>query len=163
MLRFYRRGRLAIDVRILQDMVSICYDGMMANLDLCHQATNTLDEQIFRRIGDAFQQLSEALWSMIEKHKGPDAIHHQAASAMSGVVGDAYWQSQKLSTEARANSLMRVNQYVLHQLEKLLQQLNSKGMMKALSKQVSQLKMQLDNAQRQRLAAVSEKVTTQVL
>ena len=162
MLKFYRRGRLAIDIRILQDMVSICYDGMMANLDFCRRASNTLDKQIFHRIGDAFQQLSEALWSMIEKSKIAKESSHQAASAMSGTVGDAYWQSQQIPAEEQPERLMQVNQFVMSQLERLLQQLNTKAITKKLSKQLSLLKVQLDNAQRQRLAALTANVTTSV-
>jgi len=160
MLRFYRRGKLAIDMRILQDMVSICYDGMMANLDFCRKATNTLDKQVFHRLGEAFQQFCETIWDMIEKHKSPHTTHHQAASALSGSVGDAYWQSQQMTLIQQPQRLMQVNQYVAHQLEKLLQQVNTKSLMKALTKPLSQLKVQMDNAQRQREAAKGESITT---
>ncbi|KZN13579.1 hypothetical protein [Marinomonas sp. TW1] len=162
MLRFYRRGKLAIDVRILQDMVSICYDGMMANFDFCRKATNTLDKQVFRRLGDVFQLYCETIWDMIEKHKSPNTTHHQAASALSGSVGDAYWQSQQMPLAQQPQRLIQVNQYVARQLEKLLQQVNTKSLMKALTKPLSQLKVQLDNAQRQRLAAQRENLTTVV-
>lgn len=162
MLRFYRRGKLAIDIRILQDMVSICYDGMVANLDFGRKATNTLDKQVFRCLGNVFQQFCETIWDMLEKHKSPNTAHHQAASALSGSVGDAYWQSQKMALSQQPQRLMQVNQYVVHQLQTLLQQFNTKSLMKVLSKQLSQLKMQLDNAERQRQAAQRENMSTEV-
>lgn len=140
------------DSRLMLDILSISFDGSVANATLYARVANTLEQHVFQRVAEQYGALSDSLLkSSISLPKDSSTMNLET-----GYIAKAYLMALKSSDKHAPSRVMSVNRQALKRIRKMLERITDRPFVSWLSQYLAWIQVTLDQVQHQRIAMVQE-------
>ncbi|MEL0636918.1 MULTISPECIES: hypothetical protein [Marinomonas] len=139
------------DTLLICDILSISFDGSVANTHLYQRAMNTTEKHVFLQISAQYKSLSDSLLQgMAPLLKDSGTMNLEA-----GYIAKAYLTALKSSDKNAPNRVMSVNRQALKRIKKMVNSMKNRLFANWISKHLAWIQITLDYVQHRRAQAVS--------
>ncbi len=138
------------DSRIVCDMLSMCFDGCVANEASRSRVTNTLEKQVFHRLSSLYRGLAERLFNQLGAQLPQDS---GTMNPEPGYIATAYLAAMNASDKKFTHRVMIVNWQVIKRVGMLVRKLQDRRFAKKIVDDLACIQMVLDTTQQRRKSA----------
>ncbi|MGB3384598.1 MAG: hypothetical protein WBA64_07955 [Marinomonas sp.] len=139
------------DSRLMVDILSISFDGSVANSNLYKRATNTAEQHFFQRVSTQYRTLCDSLLvSLASLPKDSGTMNLEA-----GYIAKAYLMALKSSDKHAPSRVMSVNRQALKRIRRMVERISDRLFASWISQYLAWIQMTLDHVQQQRSAMLT--------
>ncbi|UTW00769.1 hypothetical protein KDW99_06495 [Marinomonas rhizomae] len=137
------------DSCVLCDMLSMCFDGFVANSALYGRVGNTMDKHVFKKVSSLYRRLAERLLHGMGRLPEDTGTMNPEP----GYIATAYLSALNAADKHVASRVMSVNWQVVKRIGKLVKKLDNLLLVNMVVDYLACIQMVLDNAHKRRKAA----------